>query len=112
MVSELQVALGGLASNRLLAVAAQVFWLVLAFTQDHPGDRYSVEFRDACERAAVEGYWVEPPPPPPPPSPQIRQAQPRTVSPGSTMPMREFHTRLSPHERLGRSRGLLQPTEA
>lgn len=36
----------------------QVFWLVLAFTQDHPGDRYSVEFRDACERAAVEGYWV------------------------------------------------------
>ena len=67
MVSELQVALGGFESNRLLAVAAQVFWLVLAFTQDHPGDRYSVEFRDACERAAVEGYWVEPLPPPPPP---------------------------------------------
>ena len=35
-----------------------MFWLVLAFTQDHPGDKYSVEFRDACERAAVEGYWV------------------------------------------------------
>ena len=36
----------------------QVYWLVLAHTQDHPDDKYAAEFRDACERAAVEGYWV------------------------------------------------------
>ena len=40
------------------AAVLQVYWLVLAHTQDHPDDKYAAEFRDACERAAVEGYWV------------------------------------------------------
>jgi hypothetical protein len=40
------------------AAVLQVYWLVLAHTQDHPDDKYATEFRDACERAAVEGYWV------------------------------------------------------
>lgn len=45
---------------RSLRLAVKVYWLVLAHTQDHPNDKYAAEFRDACERAAVEGYW-EPP---------------------------------------------------
>ena len=37
---------------------AQVYWLLLAYTQDHPKDRNVIELRDRCEQAAMEGYWV------------------------------------------------------
>ena len=36
----------------------QVYWLVMATTQDHPRDTYAEELRDRCEQAALDGYWV------------------------------------------------------
>ena len=36
----------------------QVYWLLLAISQDRPKNTYVAELRDQCERAALEGYWV------------------------------------------------------
>lgn len=36
----------------------QVYWLLLAMSQDQPKNTHIAELRDRCERAALEGYWV------------------------------------------------------
>ncbi len=36
----------------------QVYWLLLAISQDNPKNRHAAEMRDRCERAALEGFWV------------------------------------------------------
>ena len=36
----------------------QVYWLLLAISQDQTKNTYVAELRDQCERAALEGYWV------------------------------------------------------
>lgn len=36
----------------------QVYWLLLAISQDQAKNIYVAELRDQCERAALEGYWV------------------------------------------------------
>ena len=36
----------------------QVYWLLLAYTQDFPKEKYAEELRDRCEEAAMDGYWV------------------------------------------------------
>lgn len=38
----------------------QVYWLLLAISQDQLKNTYVAELRDQCERAALEGYWVHP----------------------------------------------------
>ena len=37
---------------------AQVYWLLLAISQDNPKNKHAAEMRDRCERAALEGFWV------------------------------------------------------
>ena len=36
----------------------QVYWLLLAISQDQLKNNYVAELRNQCERAALEGYWV------------------------------------------------------
>ncbi|KAK9865441.1 hypothetical protein WJX84_000186 [Apatococcus fuscideae] len=45
---------------RSLRVACKVYWLLLAISQDQPRNRHVADLRDACELAALNGYW-EPP---------------------------------------------------
>ena len=35
-----------------------MYWLLLAYTQDFPKEKYAEELRDRCEEAALDGYWV------------------------------------------------------
>ncbi len=41
--------------------APQVYWLLLAISQDNPKNRHAADMRDKCERAALEGFWVRGP---------------------------------------------------
>ena len=41
-----------------MGLAVQVYWLLLAHTQDFPKEKYAEELRDRCEEAALDGYWV------------------------------------------------------
>ena len=41
-----------------MGLSAQVYWLLLAYTQDFPKEKYAEELRDRCEEAALDGYWV------------------------------------------------------
>jgi len=40
-------------------MALQVYWLLSAIAQDQPKNKAVGELRDNCERAALEGSWVQ-----------------------------------------------------
>ena len=43
-----------------MAPPLQTYWLLLAISQDQPKNTHVAALRDACEQAALEGYWQLP----------------------------------------------------
>eukprot|EP00889_Picochlorum_renovo_P000084 jgi/Picre1/27114/NNA_000084.t1 len=47
-------------SSNSLNIAVKIYWILLAISQDRPGDEGLAKLRDRCELAGLAGHWQLP----------------------------------------------------